>query len=225
MATLNELIHSVRESYKLYSDDGDISNEYIAYRIDTTRAMLISQRFSSRTFIIPNILRQHFYLDLELAEDNEFVDGIGTVLRTVNAIQIPLEPFNFKNNIRITSGSYSDVSFTFVDNNRFSFVGKNKWLQNQIYVTLGTDFKLYFTSSNPKVKMLEQVKLSMVCANPSEAYESSIAYDPAIDFEYTEYPLNAELIVELTDIILKNLTVNLSAREDKVDDSQDNGDR
>ena len=225
MATLNELIHSIRESYKLYSDDGDISNEYLAYRIETTRAMLISQRFSSRTFIIPNILRQHFYLDLELAEDNEFVNGIGTVLRTVLPIQIPLELFNFKNNIRITSGSYSDVNFTFVDNNRFSYVGRNKWNQNQIYVTIGTDWHLYFTSSNDKVKMLEQIKLSQVCASPSEAYESSIAYNPAVDFEYVEYPLNAELVVELIDIILKNLTINLSSREDKVDDSQDNGDR
>jgi len=225
MATLNELIHSLRESYKLYSDDGDISNEYLAYRIETTRAMLISQRFSSRSFIIPNILRQHFYMDLELSQDNEFVDNLGTVLRTKDPIQIPLEPFNFKNNIRITSGSYSDVSFTFVDNNRFSFVGRNKWLQSQVYVTIGTDFRLYFTSSNDKVKMLEQIKLSMVTADPAKAYEYSINYNPSIDFEYTEYPLNAELIVELTDIIIKQLTVNLSAKEDKLDDSQDNGDR
>ena len=225
MATLNELIYSCREAFKLYSDDGDISNEYLSYKIETTRAMLRAQRFSSRSFIIPNIIRQHFYHSLEISEENEFVDGIGTVLRTVDPIQVPLEPFNFKNNIRITSGSYSDVSFTFVDTNRFSYVGRSKWNLNQIYVCLGSDFRLYFTSGNPKVKMLEQVKLSMVCASPSEAYPHTIEYNPAIDFENITYPLNSELIVDLTDIIIKQLTVNLLAKEDKHDDSQDNGDR
>lgn len=220
MSTLNEIVYSVREAYRLYSDDGAISNEYIAYKIETTRAMLISQRFSSRSFIIPNILRQHFYMSLELSDDNEFISGNGSILRTVDPIQIPLEPFNFSKNIRITSGSYSDVSFTFVDNNRFSFVGRSKWVQNQIYVTLGTDFRLYFTSNNPKVKMIDKIKLSMVTAIPEAAYPSSVAYDPAIPFEDTQYPLNAELIVELTDIVLKQLTTNLQVKEDKTNDAQ-----
>lgn len=225
MATLKHIRYSIKEALAVYNEDSNISNEYIDYKIHTTRAMLLAQRFSSRSFIIPNIVRQHFYMTLELSEDNEFVDGVGTVLRTVNPINIPLEPFNFSKNIRITSGSYSDVSFTFIDNNRFSYVGHSKWNLNQIYVTIGSDFRLYFTSGNPRVKMLEQIKLSMVCANPEDAYEDTIEYSSAVDFADTEYPLNSELIVELTDIIIKHLTINLSSREDKVNDSQDNGDR
>jgi len=225
MASLKEIIYSIKESIKSYSDDSDISLEYLKYKVETTRAMLLAQRFSSRSFIIPNVVRQHFYHTLELSEENEFVDGIGTVLATTTAIQIPLEPFNFSRNIRITSGSYSDVNFTFVDNNRFPYVGRNKWNQNQIYVTLGTDFKLYFTSSNPKVKMIEQVKLSMVTASPEEAYPYTIEYNPVVDFEDVTYPLNSELIVELTDIIIKHLQIPIASREDKQNDSQDNGDR
>jgi len=225
MATLKEIRYSIREAFALYGDDSNISNEYIDYKIHTTRAMLLAQRFSSRSFVIPNAIRQHFYHDLSLAEDNEFVDGIGTVLATTTSIQTPLEPFNLKNNIRITSGSYSDISFAFIDSNRFSYVGHNKWLQNIVYCMIGTNWKIYFTSSNPKVKMLEQVKVSMVCANPETAYPYTVGYDVLKDFDETEYPLNSELIVELTDIIIKQLTVNMSAKEDKVNDSQDNGDR
>ena len=225
MATLKEIRYSVKEALAIYNEDSNISNEYIDYKIHTTRAMLLAQRFSSRSFVIPNVIRQHFYHDLSLQEDNEFVDGIGTVLATTTSIQTPLEPFNLKNNIRITSGSYSDISFSFIDNNRFPYVGRNKWLQNIVYCAIGTDWKIYFTSSNPKVKMLEQVKVSMVCANPELAYPYTIGYDSSVEFDDTEYPLNSELIVELTDIIIKQLTINLTAKEDKVNDSQDNGDR
>lgn len=225
MATLKEIRYSIKEALFIYNEDSNLSNEYIDYKIHTTRAMLLAQRFSSRSFVIPNIIRQHFYHDLSLSEDNEFVDGIATVLATTTAIQTPLEPFNLKNNIRITSGSYSDISFSFIDNNRFPYVGRNKWLQNIVYCAIGTDWKIYFTSSNPKVKMLEQVKLSMVCANPELAYPYTIEYNPAVDFSEITYPLNEELVVELTDIIIKQLTLNLQQKEDKTNDATDNGDR
>lgn len=225
MASLKEIIYSVKESVKSFSDDSDISLEYLKYKVETTRAMLLAQRFSSRSFIIPNVIRQHFYHTLELSEENEFVSGLGSVLRTVNPIQVPLEPFNLKNNIRITSGSYSDISFTFVDTNRFPYVGRSKWNSNQIYVCLGSDFRLYFTSNNPKVKMIEQVKLSEVTASPEAAYPYTIEYNPSVDFEDVTYPLNSELIVELTDIIIKHLQIPIASREDKQNDSQDNGDR
>jgi len=225
MASLKEIIYSIKESVKSFSDDSDISLEYLKYKVETTRAMLLAQRFSSRSFIIPNVIRQHFYHTLELSEENEFVSGLGTILRTVDPIQIPLEPFNLKNNIRITSGSYSDTTFTFVDTNRFPYVGRNKWNQNQIYVCLGSDFRLYFTSSNPKVKMLEQIKLDEVTASPEDAYPYTIEYNPVVDFEDITYPLNSELIVELTDIIINHLQIPMAVREDKQNDSQDNGDR
>lgn len=224
MATLKEIRYSIREAFALYGDDDNISNEYIDYKIHTTRAMLLAQRFSSRSFIVPNIIRQHFYHDLALSEGNEFVNGIGTILATTTEIQRPLEPFNLKNNIRITSGSYSDINFTFVDNNRFPYVGINKWNSQQIYATIGTDWKIYFTSMNPRIKLLERIKLSLVAANPETAYPYTIDYNPSVSFDEITYPLNDELIVELTDIIIKQLTVNLMAKEDKVNDSQDNGD-
>ena len=87
MATLKEIRYSIREAFALYGDDDNISNEYIDYKIHTTRAMLLAQRFSSRSFIVPNIIRQHFYHYLALSEGNEFVNGIGTILATTTEIQ------------------------------------------------------------------------------------------------------------------------------------------
>ena len=70
--------------------------------------------------------------------------------------------------------------------------------------------------------MLENIKLSEVTASPELAYPYTIGYDSSVEFADTEYPLNSELIVELTDIIIKQLTVNLMAKEDKKNDDTDN---
>jgi hypothetical protein len=221
MAKLRYIINDVVEVLKQYSDDANISQEHIAYNINTARAMLLQQKYGDRGSIIPQKLRQHFYHTLELTEENEFSAGLGTILRTVDPIQNPLEPFNFKSNIKISTGSYLDPYFVFVSIERFPYVGRNKWNQNQIYVTLGSDFRLYFTSANPKVKIIENVKLSYVTENPEEAYLHTIDYDANVDFWDVEYPLEEDIIVHLTDYIIKKLSITLQIPEDKNNNSDD----
>ncbi len=221
MSTLKQLTYSVRESLQQYSTTSDITNEFIEFLILNSRNLLIAQKFSNRGNLIPNKLRQHFYLDLELADENEFVSGLDTVVRTTTKIQYPLEAFNFRNNLRLTSGSYSDINFSFVIPERFPYVGYSKWNNNQIYYTIGSDWKLYLTSNNPKVKLIERVKLSMVCENPSDAYASSVDYNSSIDYNDTEFHLEGEMDSLVTDMVIKKLTQMLSMPEDKTNDAQD----
>lgn len=221
MATLNHIVYDLRELIKAYSDDSNYSNEWFEYQINIARALLLEQKFSSRQYVIPNKIRQVFNMELEIAESNDFVSGISTVLRTKDKIQYPLEPFNFKNNIRVGSSDYSDIYFSHISNERFPYVGSNKWVQNMIYYTLGTDFKLYFTSSNPSVKLVENIRLSMVCSNPQEAYPFTLDYDPDIDFVNTEYPLEDNMITLVTDMIFKKITNSINIPEDKENDATD----
>jgi len=158
---------------------------------------------------------------LELSEENEFVDGVGTILRTEDPIVNPLEPFNFKSNLRINSGSYTDINFTLVSADRFPFVGQNKWVGNHIYVTIGSDFRLYFTSNNPAVKLLENVKLSYVTEDPEAAYTETVYYDPLVEYWDTAYHIEEEMITQLTDMIVKKLVGMINIPEDKINDSTD----
>lgn len=219
--TLKEIVYSIRENLKLYSSDADVSLEYISFLVNNTRAMLLAQKFSNRSYIIPQKIRQHFYKVTELSEENEFVSGLGTILRTVNPIVSPLEPFNFKSNIRITSGSYTDINFTLVSPDRFPYVGGNKWIQNHIYVTIGSDFRMYFTSSSPAVKLIENVKLSYVTEHPEAAYIETIYYDPLVEYQNTAYHIEEEMVTTLTDIIVKTLSKMIATPEDKINDSTD----
>ena len=222
MSTLREIVYSVKEQLLQYSDDSNISNEHIAFLVKNDRSLLISQRFSNRSYIIPQKLRQHFYKELELADSNEFFSGIDTILRTKDPIQYPLEPFNFKTNIKINSGSYTDINFTLISPDRFPYVGNFKWTQGQIYVTIGSDFRLYFTSGNPSVKLLENVKVSMVMEDPELAYPETIYYNPAIDFWDTQYPMEELMVTQVTDMIVKKLTSSLLKQEDKTNDADSN---
>lgn len=221
MATLREIISDTLEVLNQYSDDTNFSQEHIAYNVNVGRAMFMQQRYSSRSNIVPEKAKQHFNHVLELVEENEFSAGLGTILRTVEPIQSPLEPFNFKSNIKISTGSYLDPYFSFVSRERFPYVGQSKWVQNQIYVTLGSDFRLYFTSGNPNVKILENVKLSYVTENPEDSYPFTIGYDSDVDFWDVEYPFEQNLITQLTDTVVKKLAPKLQIQEDKNNNADD----
>jgi len=220
MSTLKEITYSIRENLKQYSSDDDITNEYIQFLIKNARALLLDQRFSSRGYIIPNVMRQSFYLDLELAEGNEIVSGVSTILRTKDAIQIPFEPYNFKTNMRVNSSSYNDTYFSLVEPSRLPFVGQNKWIASQIYYTIGTDWHLYFVSNNASHKLIETIKLSMVCTDPEAAYPYTIGYDANVDFEDTNYPMEESMVTLISDMIVKKLTGMLATHEDKTNDAQ-----
>jgi hypothetical protein len=223
MATLREIIYDIREVLKQYSDDSNISNEYLQYLVHYTRALLLSQRFSSRSTILPQKNKQQFYLEMEdlPVDDNPFCVTGNKILRTKLAIPRPLEAFNIKSNIKINSGSYNDTYFNLVLPERFPYCGSSKWTRNQIFCTIGTDFKLYFKSQNPKHFLIEDVKLSMVCENPEDAYPQTVEYSSAIDFIDTEYPLEIDMITQIVEIIIKRLGIMLQTKEDKSNNSDD----
>ena len=220
MSTLNDLVYSIKESVSSFSDDSTISLEYLAFLIKNGRAMLIAQKYSTRGNIIPQKLRQSFHKELEVVDGNEFVAGLSSILRTKTRIQYPLESFNLRNNIRISSGSYTDLNFTFIQAERAPFVGNSKWNSGQIYVFLGSDYRLYFISNNPKVKLLENCKIQFVAENPEEAYLDTIEYSALKNFwTEVEYPFEEEMITQLTDLIFKKLTLTLQIPKDITNDS------
>lgn len=219
MSTLRELHHSIKERIRQYTDDSDISPEYVNFLIKNARALLISQRYSSRQYAVPNKIKSHFHKELELSDDNEFVIGTGKILRTKEPIVPMMEHHNLMTSLRISSGTYTDVNFSFVDASRFPFVGHNKWIQSHIYACLGSDNRLYFTSSNPSVRALENVKLSYVVEDPEEAYPQTIEYDENIDFWDIDYKLEESMVEPLCEIVVKKLTSMIQIPEDTRNDS------
>ena len=46
MSTLNKITYDIRQMYKDWSDDSEITNDYLEYQINIARAVLIQQKFT-----------------------------------------------------------------------------------------------------------------------------------------------------------------------------------
>ena len=85
MATRDYYIYDVIEAVRQYSDDSDISVEHVGFMIDTTRALLLRQKYTNPGSIIPQRIRQRLHFTLEMASENDLYD-LDYNLRTINAL-------------------------------------------------------------------------------------------------------------------------------------------
>lgn len=212
-------IYDIREALRQYSDDSDITNAHISFLIDDTRALLLRQKYKAVGSIIPNSIKQRLHLDLELADDNEFI-SLDSILRTENALPKLIESADYYRNIQIDGGSYTDVKFIFTTNERFPYVGTSKWLNNIIYTTLGQDYRLYFRAGNPRHKGLLKVRVFAPFEDPKTAWESSADYDSTKSFDDDiNYPIDLDMWIQMKEIILKQYVQSLQIPEDKVNNA------
>jgi hypothetical protein len=208
-------IYDIRESLRQYSDDSDISDSHISFLIDDVRAMLLRQKYRDVGSKVPEAIKQRIHLNTELTEDNEFV-SLDKILRTANAIPRLIESWELIHSIYIDAGGYKDLKFGFVDQNRFVYAGYDKHLRNLVYVTLGHHYKLYFTSSGEKYKLIEKIRLAAIFEDPKAAWEASADYDADLNFEEdVNYPIDLDMWINIKDIILKQLGMSLSVPQDK----------
>ena len=61
MTTLKHIVYDLRELILAYSDDSNVTNEWLEYQVKIARALLLEQKYSSRQNVIPNKIRQTFW--------------------------------------------------------------------------------------------------------------------------------------------------------------------
>ena len=95
--------------------------------------------------------------------------------------------------------------FNYVSRERMKYVGNNKYLKNQIYSTIAPDQYLYFKSNNPQFLNLEQVKITDVFENPSEAAVLECNNNDTCELLDMNFPLEEALIPNVIGMALKEL--------------------
>ena len=94
----------------------------------------------------------------------------------------------------------------FVSKERFKYVGYNKYLRNIIYTTLGPDNHLYFNSQNPQFKYLKKARVTGIFEDAEKAAELACDSDSKpCDIMDSEFPLEADLIPQMIELIVKEL--------------------
>lgn len=221
MNTKIHYIYDIIEALRQYSDDSGITEDYISFLIDDTRALLLRQKYNAPGSIIPLSIRQRLHMDLELVADNVFINT-DKILRTVKPLPNLVESFNFMNHFWADSGSYVNIKFVYVTPERFPFVGHNKWLKDTVYVTIGQDYKVYLQSSNLKHRLLDKIRVYSIFENPKLAWEESADYDENKIFEQdVNYPIDLDMWINMKDIILKQFITSLQIPQDKTNNADE----
>lgn len=107
-----------------------------------------------------------------------------------------------------TMDYFGGQNLVYVSPEKMRFVNYNKFLRNIIYCSVGTDNHVYLKSSNPMFENLSRIKFSAVFDDFEEAAGLSCDNDgdgAGCDSFEMEFPIDAYLVPELIDRVLREL--------------------
>lgn len=218
MSTYRELVYLVLDELKVISDDSHIQEEHVLFLLDKYRAFLLKQRYADIKKEMPESNLQTICLDLEEVGAFEGDPCGGTYLRSVQKIPYALTIYNPK----VSTMDYFSGNITYINRDRFKYVGGNRFLQNTIYSTIAPNEHLYLRSANVQYKHLEKVRLTGVFEDSSKAAELSCEdSDEPCDVMDKTFPLEEALIPVMVELIVKELGGVIYRPEDKDNNADD----
>lgn len=221
MTTYRELVNMVLDELKLVSDDSIFQPEHVLFLLDKFRSFILKQRYSDIKKEIPESNFQTICVDLEQipAYKDDDCGGNG-YLKSTKKIPDMMTIGGQK----IGTSDYFQGNLTYVNRERFKYVGENKYLRNTIYGTIGPDSYLYMKSNNPQAYHLCKVTLTGIFEDSAKASELSCEKeeDGPCDVLDKNYPLEEALVPQVLELIVKELGGQKYQAEDKQNDASDN---
>jgi len=217
--TLYSLINDARERLRLFSDDSGVSDEHIKYLINNTRAKFIKQYLNDVKKKIPQAIRQQIQLNLESNPTQGF--SASKFLRSVEEVPRLITTQSSYNRDVLSSDNELIRTFTMTSYKRLPYIGTRRGLNSVVYGAIGDNDKLYLTSGDDKIVFLSDVKMYGVFEDPEAAWMLSMEYDPLVDYEEVEYPLEPSMASLVVEDIIKQLAIRFEILEDKVNDGKE----
>ena len=219
MTTYKELVYYCLDNLKLISDDSHFTEEHVLFLLDKYRGLILKQRYSDIRKEIPESNYQTLCINVELTDA---IDGSpctgGQYLKSVEELPHTMSIGTQK----ITSEDFFQGDIALINNERFKYVGNNKYLQNQIYGTIAPDSHLYLKSSNPQFRYLEKVKVTGIFEDSAKASELQCdENEEQCDVMERNYPLEEALVPPVLELVLKDLG---GAKYQSVDNSNNAND-
>lgn len=204
---------------KVSSDDAYFTEDHCVFLLNKFRALLLKQQYLDKNKEIPDSNVQVLCIDLERKDAIDGYPCEGEYLKSTDKIPESLGVTPLK----VTSIDLFGNSITYVNNERFKYVGHNKWLKNFIYATIGPDNYLYIKSENPQAYYLEKVKVSGVFEDVEEADKFSCDKDSkeTCDIMDKEFHIEDALIPSLIELVVKELSSGLYKPEDSYNNASD----
>lgn len=224
--TYKELGNLIIDLAKLYSDDSDITMEHVIGLAKPYRAMLLNQKYEERnTWKKPSDSNyQTIAVHLQNVS-NMNLCGKPYLLRSVEEIPKKLDV----GTATLFTSNIMDADVSVVSMSKLKFVGSNRYLKNHIYAAFDGNH-LFVTSGDPTIQYLEQIGISGIFEDVEAAAELTVQMDGCMtelsseskcDYWETEFPLEAELMPQLIDYLMKEIVGAAYKPEDYQNNAND----
>lgn len=215
----------VLDKLKIVSDDSHFQEEHVLFLLDKYRTFLLKQRYSDIRKEIPESNYQTICVDLKQVNAIDGTPCTGSdYMKSLQEIPNMMQVGKQK----ISSLDYFQGNFAYTNNERFKYVGNNKYLKNQIYGTIAPDNHLYLKSSNPQMYYLEKVKVTGIFEDSSKAAElqcPNASGEKPCDVMDVEFPIEEALIPPMMELIVKELSGHVYQPADNENNATDDLDR
>lgn len=202
MATFGQIAHAIQDFSKTISDDSTITIDHIIFLMSKYRNYLLS----NPTKTLTEADYQTICVEVETGDDGNIC---GSVPYLVSTTEVPTVMARGGVTVQPPAGFLFGYRFQFVNNQKFQFVGFNKWLYGFIYVTVGPDGRLYVKSHNRGFLNLEKLKVTALFNDIEKAAEmecDECCNTEICDIEDREFPLDAGYVPLLMKYVTQEIT-------------------
>ena len=221
MATYREIVYLVLDEIKSSNGDSNITENHVIFLANQYRLFLIEQKkLKQGEAALSSANEQTLCIDLEKVDAIPGLEYCNDVyLRSIQEIPEIVS----EESVKINLVDLFNIMTAFVSKERFKFVGHNKYLRNIIYTTLGPDNHLYFNSQNPQFKYLKKARVTGIFEDAEKAAQLSCdGNSKPCDIMDADFPLEADLIPQMIELIVKELLgVNYRPKDDVNNSSDD----
>ena len=210
--TLREIVYMIMDELKLMSDDSNFNEDHIKFLVDKYRATLLLQQ-SIKGNVQPSE-SNYQTIDLTLnsnvdtsiyGEEKEYMKSTNTVpiILSISNTKVALVTIDEKKNIK----SYFNYKMVYTPENRFDFIGFNKWLKNIVYWTIKDNY-VYVYSKNEDITLIKNLSIKAIFENTTTDLDD-------------EYPLENNLIPLLIQSVVQELAPKTVQPEDSYNNASD----
>jgi hypothetical protein len=221
MATLREMIYSVKEMLNAYSDDVTLSNEHLAFIFRNKRATYLEVLAANPRKAMPREAYQLLCLDMKVDADCE--EG-KMILKSTEAIPASIKSDQDAQGIHsVKLDSIMAKWINIIEPERIPYIAVGRFNTNQIYVSKDIDNKLIVISLSNSHIFLEDVKIEIIAEDPEEADKFSCLKtgDTECDFYDKKYPIPESLVATMVNETLNELLIKYRLSQDTVNNGSD----
>ena len=202
MRSYRELVFSVLDSVKVFSDDSVWETDHIVSLLTKYRVLLFTQKYKGKKVEIPF----SYYQRLNVYFDTNYSDG--SICKSSKQLPNILDTTNLWQYTFVHNDGMRSENLNFINPQKFKNVGYNKWLKSQVYVTIDLDNYMYAKSPENNIYLIGESGTNTLISEDGlnqlvaeNLVDSYVYYDTILDNPIDGYRFNGDDSLDVLDFI------------------------